>query len=147
MGRYSLRFARSLKIVGGCLILPLLLFMLFLVPFGPPLEVLASSTVLTMLGLAVLGGPLFAMGNILAPNDPLIVAMADSEPHNPGGTQEGRELLPIQTAEREHYGGCEHTSSFLGESARSEGKVIRDWTCQPRRKCSPARSVTNENSS
>jgi len=97
MGRYSLRFARSLKIVGGCLILPLLLFMLFLVPFGPPLEVLASSTVLTMLGLAVLGGLLFALGKIIAPNDPWFVAKEDSEPHNPGGTEEGRELLPKQT--------------------------------------------------
>jgi hypothetical protein len=125
MGRFSLRFARSLKIVGGCLILPLVLFLLFIVPFGPPVEVLASSTVLAMLGLAVLGVLLLGLGKIIAPNDPWFDAKEDSESHNPGGTEEGRELSPKQAGEGASS-GCELTASALGGSDRSEGKLIRD---------------------
>jgi hypothetical protein len=93
MGRFSLVLARGLKIVGGLLTLPLILFFFFLLPFGPPIEILTSSTVRVMIGLAVLGVLLLVLGKIIAPNEPWFEAKKDSEPVNPdGGAEEGPEF-------------------------------------------------------
>ncbi len=98
MGRSSLLLARGLKIVGALLALPFVLWFLFLLPFFVSVEVFTSSLVLVTLGLAVLGGLLFGLGKIIAPNDTWSPAKQESEPINPDGeVGEGRELPPKQT--------------------------------------------------
>ncbi|HEV2120047.1 MAG TPA: hypothetical protein VGS11_08105 [Candidatus Bathyarchaeia archaeon] len=97
MGRFSLLLGRGLKVVGLLLVAPFVLLFFFIVPLGIGPSDLVLSILITV-GLAAIGGALYVVGKIVAPNDSWLDSRlspwGDDESFKPDEEAEGEDQLP-----------------------------------------------------
>jgi hypothetical protein len=101
-GRISLFLGRGLKVVGLLLVTPFVLLFVFVLPLGLSPWDFVSGIFITV-GLAAIGGALYVVGKIIAPNDPWLDSRlspwGDDESFKPDEEAEGEDQLPLKQTE------------------------------------------------